>query len=553
MSDWKVAVHQLQVGDKKDTQSFLDALNQINQHPQLSFLLSPATVPELYALYCKLMAKQSPFSLAIYQNEGGLLVSFFDRFLTASLSFPKGNIAVKCFIRLCVLDMKEGYTERLLQTDVLNYLPVDKLQQLELKTIAQVEAVADLFFKYWDKLEPPEFNLGVDLLLLAESYMLTEGGADHLFNFLQDIIPGFVDRFASVLDKKTLYSEPQRIIGWWMLWKQHYFKTGKDLEPDAPYYQTPFLDIIRYIPAFLWWNNGMTYNRRRRYYQFGTPEFYHLAIGGSIRKGPDPRSYTRRMAKAFVNLPALFNTSQTDMYLYFYGQSLGAGPLLLQLIPRYVRHSEDVEALSLELENWNPIIQKLATPEFEALEPQLAGQLMGYLYHCLRDRPGYSVRGRSLENLCRDTELYLARIAFRAQQRRDREARREAARQARIGANQDTFRWKAHNRIRPVDFQVVGVKYKIMELTNEQMLTHEGRVMKHCVGGYKNKCFSGISSIWSLRQLKDGGWFSLVTIEVVKNRIVQANAACNAVPREDYRGFIESWAKRERLEYGGRC
>ena len=93
------------------------------------------------------------------------------------------------------------------------------------------------------------------------------------------------------------------------------------------------------------------------------------------------------------------------------------------------------------------------------------------------------------------------------------------------------------------------IAYLITELTNESQLAHEGSVMKHCVGSYARRCAAGECSIWSLRQLRKGTWYSLVTIEIVRNRIVQASAVYNAVPAAEYQQIIKDWAERECIRF----
>lgn len=69
--------------------------------------------------------------------------------------------------------------------------------------------------------------------------------------------------------------------------------------------------------------------------------------------------------------------------------------------------------------------------------------------------------------------------------------------------------------------------------------------MGHCVGSYSNYCKSGTTSIWSLRQLKKEKWYSLVTIEIRGDTIVQARGQFNSKPTADHRKIIDDWAKKE--------
>ena len=71
--------------------------------------------------------------------------------------------------------------------------------------------------------------------------------------------------------------------------------------------------------------------------------------------------------------------------------------------------------------------------------------------------------------------------------------------------------------------------------------------MHHCVGTYADLCRSGNISIWSLRQFRNQKWYSIVTIELNRNAIVQARAAMNANPIKEHKELIEKWAKKEQL------
>ena len=559
MSYWQTAFQKLNIRDEAEARNFHEALQMLEKEERYQLLLFPDTLRELYPLFQKLGAKQTLFSLAMQQSQANILVNFFHGFFERGLSLPEGTVAQRILVRLCNLDLSEDHLTQLLSSGLLDFLSTEKLQLLETAYLTNARTLIEFFGQYREEISEAELQLGFDILLLIYPSMLDEQSAENLAIFIQEMLPYFVERFAHRMDRPTLYSHTDRMVEWWVLWKRHRFKE-EDLADDDPYYEIEFPLIIRYVTEFIWWNNGLTYRNGDKNYHFGSPEFRHLATGGSIRKGPDFRTYTRRMARTFATLPYNFPSGFRDMYLYFYGDSLGAGLQLSALMQEYVRHHQNPVELNRELEQWNPIIQKLADPEFEALDAARARELLGFLYHCLRDKPGFSVRGRSIANLCQESDAYMERIRERARRRQEREEARRAqeeARQAhyrnRRGKSMEnpTVSWPPHSRIKPMELKPGKLPnhYKIIELLNKTQLAQEGSVMKHCVGSYSHRCFSGECSIWSLRQLRKSNWYSLVTIEVVNNRIIQASAAFNAVPIAEHQGIIKRWAEREKIRY----
>ncbi|MBX2871227.1 MAG: PcfJ domain-containing protein, partial [Saprospiraceae bacterium] len=385
-------------------------------------------------------------------------------------------------------------------------------------------------------------SLGAELIMRASPDFVGQKSNVFLREFLSAILPHFEARFVHRMDKETLFRYPGKILTWWKVWYRHQSRTEETLKEDV-YYQTDFSTIIKYVPEYIWWNNGLSYGRNNRMYHFQSPEFRHLAVGGSVRKGPDFRPYTRRMAKAFVTLPYNFPAGMRDMYLYFYGISLGAGELLLLMMQRFMRHRPNRTHLLTELELWNPVLQKLACADFENLDIPEARSLMGYLYHCLRDQPDYQVKSRTIAQLYRDSQAYLDRIQARAAAR----TAREQARLLMTGKRSKLVRWAAHPSVLPMEIKQADRHYKIVELTDENQLSREGAVMNHCVGGYTYKCTDECGSIWSLREYLNGAWYSLVTIELQERQIVQARGPFNATPTAEQRKLIRAWKRRENL------
>jgi len=213
----------------------------------------------------------------------------------------------------------------------------------------------------------------------------------------------------------------------------------------------------------------------------------------------------------------------------------------------YIAHPDHKILLQKELDKWNPIIQKLACEEFETMET--GREFVGYLYHCLRDQPKYSVQRRSIQDIKIECDEYYEKISqrIRIREARENERRKKLERRKRI------LSWGPHKTIQPRLIKInrktlVENRFQIIELRNEVELEREGRMLKHCVGTYSQRCKNGSCSIWSLRRMKDGNFVRAVTIQVSRDRrIVQMRGILNRTPDKEDRKVIVEWAKREQI------
>jgi len=179
------------------------------------------------------------------------------------------------------------------------------------------------------------------------------------------------------------------------------------------------------------------------------------------------------------------------------------------MMQAFVRHPTHLIQLQEELDKWNPVIQKMACDEFEALTRDQAVAFMGYLYHCLRDQPNFTVQRRPFEQIYRDCNTYHERIQRRVRQQQElrRQQRRayeervardrqlQAAAYQRLEAEQQKMllltKWSPRNSIKTFS----KGKLRIIELTNRHALNQEGMAMSHCVGSYATRCITGECSI----------------------------------------------------------
>ena len=92
--------------------------------------------------------------------------------------------------------------------------------------------------------------------------------------------------------------------------------------------------------------------------------------------------------------------------------------------------------------------------------------------------------------------------------------------------------------------------YSIIVAKTSQDLIEEGINLHHCVGSYVNKVKNAECSIFFLRKTDDIDT-SLITIEVVEDKIYQVRGLCERRMDEDERKFLNKWCKTKGLTLVG--
>ena len=92
--------------------------------------------------------------------------------------------------------------------------------------------------------------------------------------------------------------------------------------------------------------------------------------------------------------------------------------------------------------------------------------------------------------------------------------------------------------------------YSIIVAKTSQDLIEEGINLHHCVGSYVNKVKNAECSIFFLRKTDDIDT-SLITIEVVEDKIYQVRGLCERLMDEDERKFLNKWCKTKGLTLVG--
>ena len=103
---------------------------------------------------------------------------------------------------------------------------------------------------------------------------------------------------------------------------------------------------------------------------------------------------------------------------------------------------------------------------------------------------------------------------------------------------------------RPFEYADSMMVMSIQQIISRTELAREGDVMRHCVYSYRHSIYEGSVSIFSLRHGFTKEWTKskpLVTIEVNRNKIVQARQTCNQYCTPNQQKVIEKWAKENNL------
>jgi hypothetical protein len=100
------------------------------------------------------------------------------------------------------------------------------------------------------------------------------------------------------------------------------------------------------------------------------------------------------------------------------------------------------------------------------------------------------------------------------------------------------------------DASVPPRRWQMIELTNSAQLRSEGAALHHCVASYADRCFQGMSRIWSLRFRRGEKVHHVLTIEIDPKRraVVQARGRANRAASGKPLRLLQDWAARERLQ-----
>lgn len=398
-------------------------------------------------------------------------------------------------------------------------------------------------------LKADEIDLAQRLLLQPESAHCPET----VSRFVADIMPCFQVHFRTA--RIPIAMDDIRWPYWFNLYLGH-LHGAEGLPPQ--YLATPFSEVVRNVPPVIWDEAKCDQPRPWRL-GIGSAGFFALAAGEGARSVCRSVGLPRSAWRSLVNLGASFQLSDLqDPAVYVWALGLGTSLPLAHALDGFVPGDR--------FSSWAPIVQQLSRLQNVNWELQEGQEILGYVYHMLRDQPDFSINVRHQEAFISATRAYYDRIAVtraRIQQGREdtAEADRNDRRQQQVLAAQieqrrrmQLERYYRQSSWEPDSLRCVNGKsqqLRFVELTNGWQLYLEGQAMGHCVADYTQSCLRGEFSIWSLRLSEGQGNRSIVTIRVRKGpnpRIMEARARFNRNPDLRYQGMINGWATFNRMK-----
>lgn len=335
------------------------------------------------------------------------------------------------------------------------------------------------------------------------------------------------ERFEMSREEILNSADQSRVYAWFVLWMTHIypntalFLLGKEvINPYSWLQEISLKKLVFYLPKFIFWSiRSCLFTAKNRFLVKKLAEGEHIRHISSC-----PASFTKKMAHFFVNAPKGLHLEEAAWYAIVLG--LGGNQLLFTVFKNHYGNSlKDMSFIK-------PIINFFVTIE-EQIEVEELQEFLGYFQHLWDEKESFSLKGWTLASLRRRTNQWYEEVnqrwvPFQAIPGFDKTW---------PGASYEPFERKENDTV-----------YRIVQLTSIQELYEEGRKMKHCVGGYAQKCQQQGISIWSLREEKFDQSQRLVTLEISKDhRIVQARRKFNGAPKKFHWELIKKWAEKERL------
>ncbi|PTX60606.1 PcfJ-like protein [Kordia periserrulae] len=278
------------------------------------------------------------------------------------------------------------------------------------------------------------------------------------------------------------------------------------------------------VPAFMY-EAWFDFNRKHISW------FIDLGRGQSVKTLTKvPVRLTKKGAHQFLQAPAEYTIEMAlrrAQALAFGNDELLAGRIACTRLSRNGFRHETF---------WETVIQflmKQTMLDFNKME-----EIIDYLNDCIRNNPDYSIKGRTIASLTRQSDAWHIEQAIH-------------------NANKvEKFTWKPTLDTSFFMAKKNGSdvkKYRLFELCSSEELIREGRKMNHCVASYARSCCVKVAAIFTLRCVSfSKGLETLATIEVdIKSQtIVQAKARFNQPISPIAQKIMTDWAMEHELKIG---
>ncbi|AEI50091.1 PcfJ domain-containing protein [Runella slithyformis] len=254
--------------------------------------------------------------------------------------------------------------------------------------------------------------------------------------------------------------------------------------------------------------------------------FLYLGNGGSMKEVNFRVKLTKKMQHYFLNAPEGLRVTQAVRWAQVCG--LGGDELLAHRIA-YSSLGYDDPRRDETL--WEDFVRILVVGGM--FNPEKLTELIDYVRAAVQQNRMYSLKGRTLQSLLRQSNEWHHRMA---------QVKGLKQLMSWQGTNWPLFQISEGNE----ENQIV---YKMVELLSNKDLHDEGQRMHHCVASYSEDCYLGKTRIFSLRSYYFDREERLATIELDlrHRRIVQAKYRYNQRISEKAKSLLQQWAREQRL------
>lgn len=272
--------------------------------------------------------------------------------------------------------------------------------------------------------------------------------------------------------------------------------------------------------------------------------YVHLGEGKSIKDlDRMPIPMTKKMLHVFLGTPACYgiNDGIRRAQVIFLG---GDERLVSAIIGTKLGRFHDAyrekfwdsfitfiaKAPMFDYEHIGPIIDYIEHQKFEVQRIPLENGKVEV-------RPlqaGFSMKGRQLDMLIRDSEMWHKKISKHS----GKDGKKEFW---------DSSGIKGYELAEGDPESRNAKLFQVVELLTSKELMDEGRVMGHCVYSYSHSCVRKTSSIWSLREKYMGERLATIEINLSTNMIIQIRAKKNARASQKAESLIYRWAENSKL------
>jgi hypothetical protein len=251
--------------------------------------------------------------------------------------------------------------------------------------------------------------------------------------------------------------------------------------------------------------------------------FIHLGTGRKVKELRDiPIPFTQRMGHYFLQSPSNMNIPEALRWAQVRG--LGGDEKIAARIAYSWLGSKSFERESF----WERFMQILVAGGM--FNHSKIGELIDYVREAKRVNATYSLKGRTLQSLLKQSDEWHKRSSHSV-----------------------TLQYWQSSGIEGCKFEREHGHITVEELISTRELIDEGKKMRHCVGSYSHSCAKGRTAIFSFRKYSfDMLEEILATIEVniSLKRIVQAKGRMNRPISNEVRKCMEVWAKKQALSIG---